>query len=136
MDEKKFVAFLFRYMLKEHFKTKAGMARKLDVQRQTLLLNFKNLDRAKGGTDAFEKLVVYCCRNGIDILQIYQCYIQEAGVCKKGDCLKKSDDCPCAFYAIYHIIRKLFVSICRYVRINPIFDTISENANITEDVIS
>lgn len=85
MDEKKFVAYLFRYMLTETFKTKAAMARALGVSLQTLRLNFKNLDCAKGGTTAFEKLVVYCCLHRIELVTIHDMYKDEVSMLvKKG----------------------------------------------------
>lgn len=80
MDEKKFVAFLFRVMLEEYFGTKSQMARELDVQLRTLQIAFKKLDSAKGGSVAFERLILYCCKHNINILELYDRYIGKAAL--------------------------------------------------------
>lgn len=75
MDEKKFIAFLFRVLLDEHFKTKTAMAKALDLPLRTLRINFQKLDTAKGGSVAFERLVVYCLANEIDVAAIFDRHI-------------------------------------------------------------
>ena len=76
MKDKEFVAFIFRTMLSEHFHTKAAMARDLGIELRTLRLNFKKLESAKGASNAFERLVVYCCEHNIDILILYRRFTQ------------------------------------------------------------
>lgn len=71
MTEKRFVAFMLRYMLKEHFGSKRAMARILNMELRTIQINFKNLDVAKGGIVAFERVVLFCCEHDINILDIY-----------------------------------------------------------------
>lgn len=95
MDEKEFVAFFMRFMLKEHFGNKRAMARALGMQLRTLQINFQNLDTAKGGIIAFEKLILYCCQNKIDLEPIYRKYIDsstkdEAVVCIEDPLMNKS----------------------------------------------
>lgn len=75
MEEKKFIAFMFRTLLKTTFGNKSKMARTLGLPLRTLQMNFQHLDCAKGPTVAFEKLVYYCVENEIDIASLYQQYI-------------------------------------------------------------
>lgn len=74
MEEKGFIAFVFRSLLASDFKDKSTMARTLGIQLRTLQANFQNLDRAKGATIAFEKLVYYCASNGIELTALYRQY--------------------------------------------------------------
>lgn len=74
-DEKSFIAFLFRTLLVEEFGTKKVMADKLDIPLRTLQENYQCLDSAKGGTIAFERLILYCVQNDIDICGLYRRFI-------------------------------------------------------------
>jgi hypothetical protein len=77
LSDKGFPAFLFRVLLEENFKTKTKMARELGVQLRTLQLNFQNMDEAKGGCLAFERAILYCCEQEIDIMALYHRYVCE-----------------------------------------------------------
>lgn len=56
VNDKDFIAYMFCVLLKEYFGTKRAMARALDIPFRTLQENFQDLDYAKGGTIAFERL--------------------------------------------------------------------------------
>lgn len=75
-EEKDFVAFLFRILLVEEFGSKRSMAEKLDIPLRTLQENIQCLDKAKGGTIAFEHLILYCVQNHIDICRLYKLYLK------------------------------------------------------------
>ncbi|MGM9590719.1 MAG: hypothetical protein ACI3V0_11210 [Faecousia sp.] len=47
------------------------MARKLNIQLRTLQENFQHLSVAKGGTIAFERLILYCVENEIDLQNLF-----------------------------------------------------------------
>ncbi len=81
-EDKNFVAFIFRTLLNEEFGNKRTMAQKLDIPLRTLQENFQHLETAKGGTIAFEKLMLYCAQNQIDIGSLYVRYrnAQKGGV--------------------------------------------------------
>lgn len=73
--EKSFIAFLFRTLLAEEFGSKKVMAEKLDIPLRTLQENYQCLDSAKGGTIAFERLILYCVQNEIDICSLYKRFV-------------------------------------------------------------
>ena len=100
MDDKKFIAFFFELMLREHFGTKSKMARELNLQLRTLQMNFQKLDRAKGGNLAFERLVIYCCEHDIDIQQMYNRFIGKVDVGRRTTVLRETNrmDSPCFLF--------------------------------------
>ena len=73
-EEKSFIAYLFRTLLHEEFGNKRAMAEKLGIPLRTLQENFQCLELGKGGTIAFERLILYCVQNHIDLLQLYKRY--------------------------------------------------------------
>lgn len=76
MNEKDFISYLFRTLLIEEFGSKRAMARTLDIPYRTLQENFQFLDYAKGGTVAFERLILYCMEHEINIQALYFKYSQ------------------------------------------------------------
>lgn len=70
-EEKDFIAFLFRTLLIEEFGSKRVMAERLEIPLRTLQENIQCLDKAKGGTIAFERLILYCVQNHMDICRLY-----------------------------------------------------------------
>lgn len=79
--EKSFIAYLFRTLLVEEFGSKKMMAEKLDIPLRTLQENYQCLDSAKGGTIAFERLILYCVQNDIDICGLYKRFIADSRGC-------------------------------------------------------
>lgn len=75
-EEKDFIAFLFRTLLIEEFGSKRVMAERLEIPLRTLQENIQCLDKAKGGTIAFERLILYCVQNHMDICRLYLRYVQ------------------------------------------------------------
>ena len=75
-EEKDFIAFLFRTLLIEEFGSKRMMAERLEIPLRTLQENIQCLDKAKGGTIAFERLILYCVQNHMDICRLYLRYVQ------------------------------------------------------------
>lgn len=73
-EEKSFIAFMFRTLLTEEFGSKRSMSRELGIPLRTLQENFQCLDKAKGGTVAFERLILYCVQHHIDIRTLYLQY--------------------------------------------------------------
>ena len=74
MIDSGFTAYLFRYMLQNHFHTKRRMAEALGITYRTLLYNFQRLGQEKGGNVAFTQLIPYCLENRISIDRIYDEY--------------------------------------------------------------
>ena len=79
-----FVAYLFHYMLRNHFHTKKRMAEAMGITYRTLLYNFQRLGEEKGGSIAFIELILYCLENGISLDSVYDEY-KESG--KNRTCL-------------------------------------------------
>lgn len=75
MRDSDFAAYLFCYMLKNHFHTQKCMADALGITVRALQYNFQHLGQEKGGNYAFFRLVPYCLRNGFSIDRIYNEYI-------------------------------------------------------------
>lgn len=75
-EEKSFIAYLFRTLLHEEFGNKRIMAEKLGIPLRTLQENFQCLELAKGGTIAFERLILYCVQNHLDLRHLYKRYYQ------------------------------------------------------------
>lgn len=78
MKDQGFIAFLFRYMLQNHFLTKKSMANALGITYRTLLNSFRHLGREKGGNVAFQHLIPYCLENGFSMDEIYREYRKAA----------------------------------------------------------
>lgn len=76
MNEKDFISYLFRTLLAEEFGSKRAMARTLGIPLRTLQENFQHLDCAKGGTIAFERLILYCIEHEISVQNLYFRYKQ------------------------------------------------------------
>ena len=75
MRDSDFAAYLFCYMLKNHFHTQKRMAQALGITVRTLQYNFQHLGQEKGGSYAFFRLIPYCLQNGFSIDEIYDEYI-------------------------------------------------------------
>ena len=75
-EEKSFIAYLFRTLLHEEFGNKRIMAEKLGIPLRTLQENFQCLELAKGGTIAFERPILYCVQNHLDLRHLYKRYCQ------------------------------------------------------------
>ena len=78
--EQELTAYLFRYMLREHFSSKSDMARKLRMGIRQMQNLFYRLDHAKGGTIALNKLLYYCVSNGIALDPIICKFMLEKGI--------------------------------------------------------
>lgn len=69
-----FVAYLFHYMLRNHFRTKKRMAEAMEITYRALLYTFDRLGHEKGGSVAFVRLISYCLENGYSLDKIYEEY--------------------------------------------------------------
>lgn len=77
--EKRLTAFLFRDTLEKYFESKTQMALELGMNKRDFFRVFRNLDTAKGGTIAVEKLLWYCAKSGIDLLPPIHCVCGAGG---------------------------------------------------------
>lgn len=74
--EKRVTAHMLRFLLNNRFKSKAEMARQLDIQQRTIEKVFEKLDVAKVGTLAFEKAASYCAKHHISLDSILEDFVQ------------------------------------------------------------